>query len=107
MKLPVRQISDSARARNALKANAVAFIASSLVAYLFDIYWVFVPRRHHWLVEISLFYLVSGVALIAATALMVFLIRRFGMLTSHARGANIFAGAIINCAMRKFFIFAG
>ena len=108
MKLPpVPEISHSTRARNAMKANAVAFIASNLVAYVIDIYWVFVPGRHHWLVEISLFYLVSGVALIAATAMMVFLIRRFGMLTSHALGANIFAGAMINYAMRKFFIFAG
>lgn len=107
MKLPVRQISHRARARNAMKANAVAFISSTLVAYLIDIYWVFIPGRHHWLVEVSLFYLVSGVALAAATAVMVFLIRRFGMLTSHALGANIFAGAMINYAMRKFFIFAG
>ena len=107
MKLPVRPIGDSARARNAINANAVAFIASNLVAYLLDSYWVFVPGRHHWLVEISLFYLVSGVALAGATAVMVFLIRRFGMSTSYALSANIFAGALINYAMRKFFIFAG
>jgi putative flippase GtrA len=107
MKLPLRQINHRARACNAMKANTVAFIASNFVAYLINIYWVFVPGRHHWLVQLSLFYVVSGIALAAATAVMVFLIRRFGMLTSHAFGANIFAGVMINYAMRKFFIFAG
>jgi putative flippase GtrA len=107
MKLRVHQINHSARARNAIKANTVTFIASNFVAYLINIYWVFVPGRHHWVVQLSLFYVVSGVALAAGTAVMVFLIRRFGMLTSHAFGASIFAGVMINYAMRKFFIFAG
>ena len=107
LKLPIHQISVSARARNSMKANAVAFIVSNFVAYLINIYWVFVPGRHHWIVQIGLFYLVSGVAIAVGTAVMVFLIRRFGMLTTHAFGANIFAGLMINYAMRKFFIFSG
>jgi putative flippase GtrA len=107
LKLPIRQISDSARARNSMKANAVAFILSNFVAYVINIYWVFVPGRHHWIVQIGLFYVVSGVAIGVGTAVMVFLIRRFGMLTTHAFGANIFAGLMINYGMRKFFIFNG
>jgi putative flippase GtrA len=85
----------------------VAFILSNFVAYLINIYWVFVPGRHHWIVQIGLFYVVSGVAIAVGTAVMGFLIRRFGMLTTHAFGANIFAGLMINYAMRKFFIFNG
>jgi hypothetical protein len=38
---------------------------------------------------------------------MGFLIRRFGMLTTYAFGANILAALLINYVMRKFFIFNG
>jgi putative flippase GtrA len=105
LKLPIREVDDTTRSRNSMKANGMAFVISNLVAYLINIYWVFVPGRHHWIVEILLFYLVSGVAIVIGTALMGFLIRRFGMLTTYAFGANIFAALMINYAMRKFFIF--
>lgn len=107
MKLPIPELSDAARARNSMKANGTAFVFSNLVAYFINIYWVFVPGRHHWIIEVGLFYLVSGVAIVIGTAFMGFLIRRFGMLTTHAFGANIFAALMINYAMRKFFIFQG
>jgi hypothetical protein len=35
------------------------------------------------------------------------LIRRLGMLTTYAFTSNLFAGLMINYAMRKFFIFNG
>jgi predicted MFS family arabinose efflux permease len=105
--LPVQQLDDSSRSRNSMKGNGVAFVISNLVAYLINIYWVFVPGRYHWILEIGLFYLVSGVAIVIGTALMGFLIRRFGMLTTYAFGSNIFAALMINYAMRKFFIFSG
>ncbi len=87
--------------------NGLAFIISNLVAYLINIYWVFVPGRYHWIIEIILFYLVSGVAIAIGTATMGFLIRRFGMLTSYAFCSNLVAALMINYAMRKFFIFNG
>jgi len=87
--------------------NAAAFMVSNLVAYLINIYWVFVPGRYHWIVEICLFYVVSGVAIAVGTAMMGFLIRRFGMLTTYAFGSNLLAALMINYAMRKFFIFNG
>ena len=105
--LPIQELDDTTRSRNSMKANGVAFIISNLVAYLINIYWVFVPGRYPWIAEISLFYLVSGVAIVIGTGLMGFLIRRFGMLTTYAFGANIFTALMINYAMRKFFIFNG
>jgi putative flippase GtrA len=90
-----------------MKANGAAFIISNFVAYVLNIYWVFVPGRHHWMVEIGLFYLVSGVAIAIGTAVMGFLIRRFGMLTTYAFASNLFAAVMINYAMRKFVIFNG
>ena len=107
LKVPIRKLDDTTRSRNSIKANGVAFVISNLVAYLINIYWVFVPGRYPWMVEILLFYLVSGASIVIGTGLMVFLIRRFGMLTTYAFGANIFAALMINYAMRKFFIFSG
>ena len=105
--LPVQELDVATRSRNSMKGNGVAFLFSNLVAYLINIYWVFVPGRHHWIVEISLFYLVSAVAIVIGTGVMGFLIRRFGMLTTYAFGSNIFSAFMINYAMRKFFIFNG
>ena len=107
LKVPIQTLDDATRSRNSMKANAVAFIISNLVAYFINIYWVFVPGRYHWIVEIALFYVVSGVAIAIGTGIMGFLIRRFGMLTTYAFGANILAALLINYAMRKFFIFNG
>ena len=87
--------------------NGIAFIFSNLVAYVINIYWVFEPGRHAWYVQISLFYLVSGVSVVIGTALMGWLIRRFGMATTYAFLANLVSALLINYAMRKFVIFNG
>ena len=105
--LTIRELDDGARSQNSMLSNVMAFMISNLVAYVINVYWVFVPGRHHWIVEIALFYLVSGAALVIGTAIMGFLIKRFGMLTTYAFGSNIFAALMINYAMRKFFIFKG
>jgi putative flippase GtrA len=107
LNLPIQKLDNATRSRNSIKGNGVAFVFSNLVAYLINIYWVFVPGRYPWIIEISLFYLVSGVSIVIGTGLMVFLIRRFGMLTTYAFGANVFTALMINYAMRKFFIFNG
>jgi putative flippase GtrA len=107
LNLPIQELDNATRSRNSMKGNAVAFVISNSVAYLLNIYWVFVPGRYYWIIEVGLFYLVSGAAIVIGTALMGFLIRRFGMLTTYAFGANIFAALMINYAMRKFFIFNG
>jgi putative flippase GtrA len=107
LKLPVPKLDHATRSRNSMKANGCAFIVSNLVAYVINIYWVFVPGRYSWIVEITLFYVVSGTSMAMGTALMGFLIRRFGMLTTYAFGANIFTALMINYAMRKYFIFNG
>jgi putative flippase GtrA len=103
----LQDLDHTTRARNSMKGNAVAFVISNFVAYVINIYWVFIPGRYHWLIEVSLFYLVSGVSMIIGSALMGLLIRRFGMLTTYAFGSNIFTALTINYAMRKFFIFSG
>jgi putative flippase GtrA len=107
LNVPIEPLDDATRSRNSMWGNGIAFLISNMVAYLINIYWVFVPGRYHWILEISLFYVVSGVSIVIGTALMGFLIRRFGMLTTYAFGSNIFTALMINYAMRKYFIFNG
>jgi putative flippase GtrA len=105
--IPIEPLDDATRSRNSMWGNGIAFVISNLVAYVINIYWVFVPGRYPWIVEIALFYLVSGVAIVIGTALMGFLIRRFGILTTYAFGSNIFTAVMINYALRKYVIFNG
>jgi putative flippase GtrA len=107
LSLPTHELDDTTRSRNSMIANGIAFVISNLVAYLINIYWVFVPGRHYWILEMAMFYLASSAALVIGTALMGFLIRRCGTLTTYAFGSNIFASLMINYAARKFFIFNG
>jgi putative flippase GtrA len=107
LRLRIREINDYQRARNSMISNAMAFLVANMVAYLTNIMWVFERGRHGFFVEISLFYLVSGISVALGTSLMGLLIRRFGMLTTYAFAANIVTAVMINYAVRKFFIFQG
>ena len=45
--------------------------------------------------------------MVLGTSMMGWLIRRFGMQTTYAFGANLVSAVLINYAARKFFIFSG
>jgi putative flippase GtrA len=103
----VEPLADGARARNAAINNGVAFVVSNAVCYLINIAWVFKPGKHHWAVELGLFYLVSGVSFGLGTGIQTWLIYQFGFQTTVAFGANLVTALLINYAMRKFVIFKG
>jgi putative flippase GtrA len=105
--LRVVAASDAIRARNSVIDNLIAFIFSNLTAYLINILWVFESGRHHRVLEIAFFYLVSGVSTILGSMLMGFLIGRFGVMTTMAFGANAVVSLIINYVLRKRLIFKG
>jgi putative flippase GtrA len=105
--LSVPDLTDAVRARNAAVDNFVAFLFSNLTAYLLNIIWVFHRGRHHWIVEIGLFYAVSGLSMVIGTTLQTALIARFGWTTTVAFAANLVTALLINYAMRKFVIFKG
>ena len=107
LKLKIISINDYQRSRNSMIANVLAFLIANMVAYVTNILWVFEAGRHHFVVEILLFYAVSGISAFLGTALMGILIRRLGMLTTYAFASNIFTAVMINYAVRKFFIFNG
>jgi putative flippase GtrA len=106
-RLQVAAEDDSLRARNSMFDNGIAFIFSNMAAYLINIWWVFKPGKHGLLVEVGLFYLVSGVSMVIGSSVMGMLIRRRGMRTTFAFGANLVTALLINYAMRKFVIFNG
>ncbi len=103
----IESLTDGIRMRNAAINNSVAFMISNFVCYLINIAWVFKPGRHHWAVEIGLFYLVSGVSFALGTGLQSLLIAQFGIQTTIAFGSNLVTALLINYAMRKFVIFNG
>jgi len=107
LKLSVKEVNDSRRARNSMISNFIGFLIANIVAYITNILWVFEGGKYHFIIEILLFYAVSGISVFLGTILMGFLIKRFGILTSYAFGSNIVTAVMINYAMRKFFIFNG
>ncbi|MBT3194301.1 MAG: GtrA family protein [Verrucomicrobia bacterium] len=107
VEIDITPLADGVRARNAAINNGVAFVVSNMVCYLINIAWVFKPGRHHWLVEIGLFYLVSGVSFALGTGLQTWLIAQFGVETTLAFGCNLVTALLINYGMRKFVIFKG
>lgn len=107
LNLTVTAVSDGVRARNAIINNWLAFIFSNLAAYVLNVCWVFKPGRHSRLVEISMFYAVSAISIAVGSAVMGVLINSFGMSTTMAFGADIVAAALVNFAVRKYYIFKG
>ena len=107
LRLTLPPLETHRRARNSMISNVSAFVFSNAVAYLLNILFVFKTGRHHWLVEVALFYAVSTLSLIVGTTLMGWLIRRFGLLTTVAFFSNLVTALLINFAMRKFVIFGG
>jgi putative flippase GtrA len=105
--LHVREVSNVIRARNSVIDNVIAFIFSNLTAYLINVAWVFESGRHHRVLEIGFFYLVSGISVVIGSALMGVLIGRFGIMTTVAFGANVLASLMINFVLRKYVIFKG
>ena len=107
LKLTIRKVNDATRARNSMIGNLIAFMIANMVAYIANILFVFQGGKYHIVIEILLFYAVSGLSTFLGTMLMGLLIRRFGLLTTYAFGANIFTAVMFNYALRKFFIFYG
>ena len=105
--LSVAAVDVATRSLNAMLSNGVAWIFGNLVSYLLNIFWVFESGRHNRIIEIGLFYLVSGIGLVVGTGLMGFLIRYYNMQTTYAATAYLVSAVLINFAMRKFFIFKG
>lgn len=105
--LTVTEVNVATRSLNSMLSNGIAFICSNMVAYIINVIWVFKPGRHHRIIEIGLFYLVSGVSVVIGTSMMGLLISYYGMQTTYAFSVNIVSAVMINYSMRKFYVFKG
>ena len=105
--LPITAVDELTRSRHYLLNKAITFFFSNLSAYIVNVLWVFTPGRHKKWVEFSLFYAVSIVSFALGTFLGWFVIAVFGMTTTAAYVANMFASLMINYACRKYWVFKG
>ena len=100
-------ITEALRARNFIINSILCFLVSNLSAYILNILFVFKTGKHKRHHELLLFYAVSIVSLILATAAGWMLISVFGLGTTWSYVAKMVAAVLINYAGRKFFIFNG
>ena len=107
LQLPVTPTELTTRTANSMFSNVAAFMGSNMVAYLANTHWVFEAGRHSKLLEIYLFYMVSGISLLLGSAIMWFFISFLGMLTTTAFIANVFVAVMVNYVIRKYYIFKG
>lgn len=107
LRISAVDLSDALRARNAMIDNAIAFIFSNLTAYLINVWWVFERGRHHRVIEIGLFYMVSGLSIVIGSVLMGILITYFSLSTTVAFIAVIIVSTLINYILRKKVVFKG
>lgn len=103
--LSIVEVDVAARSVNSMLSNSLAFFFSTGTAYILNILFVFEPGRHSRIVEITLFYLVSGVSVFMGTGLMGLLIRLFHTRTTYAFVLNIVFAVMINFIVRKLVIF--
>lgn len=103
----ITEVDVATRSLNSMLSNGVAFICSNMVAYIINVFWVFKQGRHNIIIEIALFYLVSGVSVLIGTGMMGFLIKSYNMQTTYAFMVNLVSAVMINYGMRKFYIFKG
>ncbi len=100
-------IPDDTRALLFAVNTAIGFIFSNLACYIINILWVFKRGRHHWIVELLMFYAVSGFSLTIGTLLGSFSILIFGLHTTYSFLLQMFASLMINYVCRKYIIFKG
>ena len=98
-------IPQDVRALNSTINNCIAFVFSTSVAYVTNVLWVFTRGRHHRMLEIFYFFLISFVSLAGGLAAGPWLIKVYGINTLLAQLSMTVASVLINYVCRKFFIF--
>lgn len=101
----IRDLGRDPRVANYVKANAVAFLAANVVAYVLNFKWVFESGRHSRGLEIILFLGVSFFSFLLGTALASVLVGSYGLNEYLAKAGDIVAAILINYVCRKFLIF--
>ncbi|MFI5350082.1 MAG: GtrA family protein [Elusimicrobiota bacterium] len=103
--LHIAPLDESVRSAHYVWSKVISFLFSNFAAYIINVRWVFTPGRHSRTKELTLFYGISGTSFAIGTGLGWLLIKKAGLPTSYAYGANGVASLLINYAGRKFIIF--
>lgn len=104
---PQAVVSDSVRAARAVACNMIGFVISNSVCWLLNRSFVFRPGRHHWSVELALFFGGSAFAVGVGSGIIYLLIRIYDAQTTWSFAINVVASVLINYVVRKFYVFKG
>ena len=104
---PVADVSESVRAARAVGCNIVGFVVANIVCWLLNRAFVFRPGRHHWALELALFFGGSAVAVGVGIGIIYLAIRVCGAQTTWSFVVNVVASVLINYVVRKFYVFKG
>ena len=104
-KLSVLEVDDTRRSKNVVVCNWLAFPVSNSVTYILNALWVFDTKAFGGWFEVLVFFLVSAISIAIGNAVMRFLIKRDGLLTTYAFVINVFSSVLINFVVRKYLIF--
>lgn len=96
---------EGVRARNFVINNLIAFLFGNAVAYLINFHWVFTPGRHRRIIEVTLFLIISAIAMLVGVQIGVLIIQFFGATTTVSQLGNIIAAVLINYICRKYIVF--
>jgi putative flippase GtrA len=81
------------------------FVVANIFCWLMNRWFVFVPGKYRWTVELGMFFGVSTVATVVALCVMKVLIDCAGMMTSLAVFVEVAVSFLMNFFARKFVIF--
>lgn len=107
LSLPSVEVSDSVRAWRFGWATGIGFVISNVFCWVMNRAFVFKPGKHVWYIELAMFMVVSGFAMLLATVLSGFLISRFALMTTVAVLIEVVVSFVFNFLIRKFIIFKG
>ncbi len=102
---PAAGIEKGARAIRAVGCNIVGFVVANVVCWILNRAFVFRPGRHHWAVELALFFGGSALAIAIGNGVIYLLISIYGAQTTWAFVINVVVSVMINYVVRKFFVF--
>ncbi|MBK8092339.1 MAG: GtrA family protein [Verrucomicrobiaceae bacterium] len=93
------------RAWNLFYCNAIAFIFGNSFAYWSNVRWVFMPGRHHQILEFIYFTLIGLAAFAAGILAGPYMIHLFDLHPLIAQLLLIIVSVLVNFICRKLFVF--